>query len=196
MKLCFATNNANKLHEIQSLLGDEFQLLSLKDIECNTDIPEPHPTISENSYEKAQYIWDNYQINCFADDTGLEVFALKKEPGVLSARYAGPQKDANDNMNLLLKNLAKYDNKNARFITIITLVIDGKFKQFEGIVEGQIIGTKKGNHGFGYDPIFVPENQNQTFAEMDMNQKNQFSHRARAFAKLIMYLKETQSQLR
>lgn len=189
MKLCFATNNTNKLNEIQLLLGDEFELMSLKDIGCNTDIPEPHPTIAKNSYEKAQYVWDNYRVNCFADDTGLEVYALKNEPGVLSARYAGIQKDANDNMNLLLKKLASHENKSARFKTIITLVIDGQFQQFEGIVEGQIIQTKKGTQGFGYDPIFIPENQDRTFAEMDMNQKNQFSHRARAFSKLLAHLK-------
>ncbi len=189
MKLCFATNNTNKLSEIQSLLGDELQLVSLQDIGCDVDIPEPYDTIAENSKGKAQFVWDRYGINCFADDTGLEVFALKGEPGVLSARYAGPQKNADDNMNLLLQNLEIHPNKAARFITVITLVIEGTFKQFEGIVEGTIISSKQGGHGFGYDPIFIPENESRTFAEMTLEEKNSFSHRARAFSKLIDYLK-------
>ena len=190
MKLCFATNNVNKLLEIQALLGDEFSLSTLKDIGCEDDIPETRETIAENSSQKAEYVWNNYRIDCFADDTGLEVEALNGEPGVLSARYAGPQRDANDNMTLLLKKLSMQTNRNARFKTVITLVRNGDYKQFEGVVEGTIIFEKRGSFGFGYDPIFMPNGYETTFAEMSLEEKGQLSHRAIAFAKLVAFLKE------
>jgi XTP/dITP diphosphohydrolase len=191
MKLCFATNNLHKLKEIQALLGDQFELVTLKDIGCETDIPEPFETIAENSFAKAKYVWDHYGINCFADDTGLEVAALNGEPGVYSARYAGPQRDSNDNIALLLKKLADKDNREARFVTVITLVINGAYNQFKGIVEGQIISEKRGNEGFGYDPVFVPNGHERTFAEITLEEKSQLSHRARAFAGLVEFLKQS-----
>lgn len=190
MKLCFATNNLHKLEEIQALLGDQFELLTLNDIGCHADIPEPYETIPENSRAKAEYVWKNYGINCFADDTGLEVASLNNEPGVRSARYAGPQRNSEDNIDLLLTNLANQNNHGARFITVITLVLDGAYHQFEGIVEGNIIFEKKGANGFGYDPVFVPEGFDRTFAEMTLPEKSALSHRGRAFAKLVGYLKQ------
>lgn len=190
MKLCFATNNVHKLEEIQALLGDQFDLLTLNDIGCHTDIPEPYETIPENSRAKAEYVWENYGINCFADDTGLEVFSLNYEPGVRSARYAGPQRNSEDNIDMLLTNLANQNNHGARFITVITLVLDGAYHQFEGIVEGNIIFEKRGTNGFGYDPVFVPEGFDKTFAEMTLPEKSALSHRGRAFANLVGYLKQ------
>lgn len=190
MKLCFATNNTNKLAEIQALLGNTFELITLEEIGCTVDIPEPFDTIRENSHEKARYVWENFGVNCFADDTGLEVAALNGEPGVKSARYAGPQRNADDNMDLLLSKLSSKEDRSARFITVITLVIDGVYQEFEGVVNGEIIPDKRGQLGFGYDPIFIPENLEKTFAQMDMEEKSRISHRARAFAKLEKYLKE------
>lgn len=188
MKLCFATNNAHKLEEIQDLLGDSFSLTTLREIGCEEELPETHDTIPENSYEKAEYVWKNYGINCFADDSGLEVEALHGEPGVHSAYYGGPQRDADANMDLLLKNLEGQENLAARFICVITLVMDGEYRQFEGIIEGSISMEKRGSHGFGYNPIFIPEGHNRTFAEMSMQEKSELSHRGRAFEKLRQYL--------
>jgi XTP/dITP diphosphohydrolase len=190
MKLCFATNNNHKLQEVQAVLGDAFSLVTLAEIGCTDDIPETRDTIADNSAQKAEYIWDKYGINCFSDDTGLEVEALNGEPGVLSARYAGAQRNADDNMELLLTKLAELGgNRKARFKTVITLVLDGMYKQFEGIVEGEIISEKRGDQGFGYDPIFLPDGYDRTFAEMTLAEKGQLSHRARAFEKLNAYLK-------
>ncbi len=193
MILCFATNNAHKLAEIQSLLGDDFQLKTLADIGCNEEIPEERPTIAGNSRQKAEYIWEKYGINTFADDTGLEVAALDSEPGVHSAHYAGPQRDASDNIQRVWDRLtdvgAPFPSP-ARFLTVITLVLDGVYHQFEGEVQGTIISEKRGTNGFGYDPVFVPENQPRTFAEMTMAEKSQQSHRARAFTKLVAFLKK------
>lgn len=188
MKLCFATNNIHKLEEIQDMLGQQFTLVTLKDIGCENDIPETRETIAENSSQKAEYVWENFQIDCFSDDTGLEVHSLNGEPGVLSARYAGPQRDSNANMDLLLSRLANHENRNARFKTVITLALNGTFHQFEGIVEGTIIDQKRGDQGFGYDPIFMPTGHNKTFAEMSMAEKAQLSHRSRAFQKLVTFL--------
>ena len=190
MKLCFATNNLHKLKEIQALLGDQFELVTLNDIGCDTEIPEPFETIAENSAAKAKYVWDNFEINCFADDTGLEVTALNGEPGVYSARYAGPQRNSEDNIDLLLHKLADEGDRSARFLTVITLVMDGKYQQFEGTVHGHIIDEKRGSNGFGYDPVFVPEDLSQTFAEMTLEEKSLLSHRARAFAALVGFLKQ------
>ena len=188
IKLCFATNNAHKLEEIQAILGDSFELLSLNDIHCKEELPETGNTLEANSLQKAKYLYDNYQIDCFADDTGLEVQALGGEPGVYSARYAGSQRSHADNINLLLKNLVGITDRSARFRTVITLIQDGRVTQFEGIVNGKIIDELKGTQGFGYDPIFIPEGYNRTFAEMDLSEKGIISHRGRAFQKLVEFL--------
>lgn len=193
MTFCFATNNAHKLAEIQALLGDDFELKTLSEIGCTEEIPEEQPTIAGNSRQKAAYIWEKYGIDTFADDTGLELTALAGEPGVDSAHYAGPQRDANDNMARVWQRLAEIDEilpTRARFLTVITLVQQGVYHQFEGIVEGTIIGKKRGEGGFGYDPIFVPQGQDHTFAEMTMAEKGQMSHRARAFVQLVAFLRE------
>jgi XTP/dITP diphosphohydrolase len=187
-KLCFATNNPHKLQEIQAILGDSFELLSLKDINCTEELPETGSTIEANSLEKAQYVYDHYEVDCFADDSGLEVDALNGEPGVDSAHYAGPQRSHADNINLLLQNLGNQTNRNARFKTVITLVQNGEVHQFEGIIDGKILTSKKGTEGFGYDPVFMPEGFDRTFAEMSLDEKGQISHRARAFQKLITFL--------
>lgn len=188
MKLVFATNNQHKLHEIKHLLEDSFELLSLNDIECFDDIPENQETIEGNASEKAFYIWNKYQLNCFADDTGLEIEALNGEPGVYSARYAGDEKSPEKNIELVLQKMAKIKNRKARFKTVISLVIDGKEVQFEGIVEGTILEKKKGQSGFGYDPIFQPDESQFSFAEMPLGEKNKISHRGRATRKLVEYL--------
>ena len=190
MQLCFATNNKNKVHEIATALGEQFKILSLKDIGCSEELPENQATIEGNSMEKTQYVWDNYRVDCFGDDTGLEVEALGGEPGVYSARYAGPECDASENMNLLLKNLEGKENRQARFKTIITLFLKGKAYQFEGIVQGTIRKELSGAQGFGYDPVFQPEGYDITFAEMSTEQKNEISHRGLAVKKLIMFLKD------
>jgi XTP/dITP diphosphohydrolase len=188
MKLVFATNNPNKLKELQALLGEKFRLLGLKDIGCNEDIPEDQPTLEGNARQKAFYVYEKYGYSCFADDTGLEVEALNGEPGVYSARYAGAEKDSNANMNKLLREMAKINNRKARFRTVISLVINGEEKQFEGIAEGEITRGKSGASGFGYDPVFMPEGYTKTFAEMDLHEKNRISHRGRAVQKLIQHL--------
>ena len=191
MKLVFATNNRHKLEELQAILGNSFELLSLKDIGCNEEIPEDYSTLEENARQKAFFIYEKYGYPCFADDTGLEIKALNGEPGVLSARYAGESKDSQANMDKVLAKLKNKTNRNARFRTVISLVIDGNEQMFEGIVDGEIISEKKGNTGFGYDPIFLPNGFQKTFAEMSLNEKNQISHRARAVQKLTDYLKST-----
>lgn len=190
MELVFATNNQHKLQELQAILGNEIKLLSLKDINCLDDIPEEQPTLEGNASQKAFYVYDNYGYNCFADDTGLEIDALGGEPGVYSARYAGMEKDAEANMKKVLQKLAKINNRKARFRTVISLVIDGDEKQFEGAVEGEILKEKKGKAGFGYDPIFQPGGLTSSFAEMDLADKNKISHRGRAVQKLVAYLKQ------
>ena len=191
MKLVFETNNRHKLEELQAILGNSFELLSLKDIGCNEEIPEDYSTLEENARQKAFFIYEKYGYPCFADDTGLEIKALNGEPGVLSARYAGESKDSQANMDKVLAKLKTKTNRNARFRTVISLVIDGNEQMFEGIVDGEIISEKKGNTGFGYDPIFLPNGFQKTFAEMSLNEKNQISHRARAVQKLTDYLKST-----
>lgn len=187
--LCFATNNAHKLEEIQAILGESFDLLSLKDINCNEELPETGDTLEANSLQKAQYLYDHYQVNCFADDSGLEVNALGGEPGVYSARYAGEQRSHPDNINLLLKNLSGKSDRSAQFRTVITLIQNGEISQFEGAIKGQIIEDLRGTDGFGYDPIFMPEGSERTFAEMSLEEKGKISHRAKAFEKLVDYLK-------
>jgi len=185
MKLIFATQNENKAKEIQKLMPEDIEILSLKDIHCFDDIPETAATLEGNAQLKARFIAEKYKVNCFADDTGLEIEALNNEPGVYSARYAGEQKNSNDNMNLVLEKLASQENRKARFRTSICLIIDGKEAMFEGIVEGEIRTEKSGNDGFGYDPIFEPEKCGKTFAEMSMEEKNKRSHRGRAFEKMV-----------
>ena len=187
-KLCFATNNAHKLEEIQAILGDSFELLSLKDLNCTEELPETGNTLEANSLQKAQYLYDHYQVNCFADDSGLEVNSLGGEPGVDSAHYAGPQRSHADNVNLLLKNLSDTTDRSAQFRTVITLIQNGEVSQFEGIIKGQIITNLRGSAGFGYDPIFVPEGYTATFAEMSLTEKGKISHRAKAFGKLVAFL--------
>jgi len=188
MELVFATNNSNKLKEIQAILGNRFKILSLKQIGCHEDIPEEQPTLEGNARQKACFVYNKYGYNCFADDTGLEVDALNGAPGVYSARYAGAEKNAQANMNKLLQQMAKINNRNARFRTVISLVINGDEKQFEGIVKGEITREKRGGSGFGYDPAFLPEGFTKTFAEMNPEEKNIISHRGRAVQKLIRYL--------
>ncbi|AHW59601.1 deoxyribonucleotide triphosphate pyrophosphatase [Draconibacterium orientale] len=190
MKLVFATNNKHKLEELQAILGDHYTLLSLKDIDCFDEIPEEQPTLEGNASQKAYYIYDKFGMNCFADDTGLEIEALNGEPGVFSARYAGEDKNSEANMNKVLDKLAKINEREARFRTVISLVIDGEEKQFEGIVNGEILKEKRGDSGFGYDPIFKPKGFDQSFAEMGLEDKNKISHRGRAVQKLVDYLKK------
>lgn len=188
IKLILATNNSHKVEEIQHFLGDKFELLTLNQIGFEGDIDETGTTLSENSQIKAEFIYQKYQQNCLADDSGLEVFSINNEPGVYSARYAGKHRSHEDNMNLLLENLVDKADPSAQFRTVITLIIDGKINQFEGIVKGKIISEKRGNQGFGYDPIFVPDGYERTFAEMTLDEKSSLSHRTRAIQKMIEFL--------
>ena len=190
MNLVFATHNHNKAKEIQSLVPKEIKIITLDEIQCFEEIHETETTLEGNAQLKSQYIADQFGLNCFADDTGLEIEALNGEPGVYSAGYAGDARDADQNMNLVLNKLEHEKNRNARFRTVIALFWEGKMHLFEGIVNGKIITEKKGRDGFGYDPIFVPENETRTFAEMTLTEKNQYSHRARALQKMIDFLKE------
>jgi len=190
MKLIFATNNKHKLEEISKALNSKFNLLSLSDIGFKEEIPETHETLEENSREKAEYIYSRFKINVFADDTGLEIDALNGEPGVYSARYAGEHCSFTDNMNKVLEKLENNTNRTAKFRTVITLILDGKEYQFEGIVEGEITKTKHGIEGFGYDPIFRPNGYKETFAEMSIELKNKISHRGLAVKKLIEFLEK------
>ena len=190
MKLVFATNNPNKIKELQSILGDKFQILSLKNIGCFDDIPETCNTLEGNASQKSFYVYNKYKINCFADDTGLQIEALNGEPGVYSARYAGSDNNSVANMQKALSKLNGINNRKAFFRTVISLIIDGKETQFEGIVRGNILEAPRGNSGFGYDPIFQPEGYTTTFAEMDLTEKNKISHRGRAVKKLVEFLNE------
>ena len=190
MKLVFATQNENKAQEIQSLLPEYFKILTLKDIKCFDDIAETADTLEGNSLIKASFISETYNLNCFADDTGLEIESLDFRPGVHSARYAGPDKSAAANIDKVLSELEGKTKRNAQFRTIITLILNSSTFTFEGIVHGEIILEKRGENGFGYDPIFVPEGALKTFAEMTLTEKNQYSHRARAFQKMIVFLSE------
>jgi XTP/dITP diphosphohydrolase len=189
IKLVFATNNKNKIKEIKQLLNNSLELLSLEDIGCLEDIPETADTIEGNAIQKAQYVYEKYGYNCFADDTGLEIDALNGEPGVYSARYAGEQKNAEDNMMKVLTKLQDVENRSAQFKTVIALIVDGKVTCFEGIVKGEITTERSGNEGFGYDPIFKPKGYDVSYAEMSLELKNEISHRAIATKKLIQFLK-------
>ncbi len=188
MELIFATHNQNKVKEINAVLPSNIQLQSLNDLNFMDDIPETAETLEGNALIKARAIYNQFHRNCFADDTGLEVEALEGAPGVYSARYAGKQKKADDNIEKLLRNLKDYDNTNAQFRTVIALIYNQQEYLFEGIVKGDILREKKGSNGFGYDPVFRPENHFQSFAQLSMKQKNKISHRGRAFEKLIDFL--------
>ncbi len=202
MKIVFATNNQHKLQEIRDILGSQYEVVSLKEIGCEADIPETGSTLEENALQKAQYIYDHYHVSCFADDTGLEVEALNGAPGVHSARYAeGTDHDSEANMSKLLRELNGKENRKARFRTVISYIEKQdvcpcgctsikKIHQFEGIVNGSIATEKHGTEGFGYDPIFVPEGYDKSFAELGEEIKNGISHRARAVTKLAEYLKK------
>ncbi len=187
-KFVFATNNAHKLKEVAAIVGHQIELLSLEDIGCHDDIPETSNTLEGNALQKAKYVYERYHIDCFADDTGLEVEALDGAPGVYSARYAGEGHNSEENIRKLLHELEGKDNRKARFRTVFALIINGKEHLFEGIVKGEIIATKRGTSGFGYDPVFVPEGFTQTFAEMSDAQKNKISHRAIGVNKLCKFL--------
>ena len=188
MQLVFATNNNNKIKEVQALIPEHIKLLSLHDIGCFEDIPETQNTIEGNAVQKAEYIKKHYGYDCFADDTGLEVDALNGAPGVYSARYAGEQKNAEDNMAKLLKELNGNEHRNAQFKTVIALHLNNNMHTFTGICKGEITTTKNGEKGFGYDPIFKPADYNQTFAEMDLELKNTIGHRGKAIAQLVAFL--------
>lgn len=189
-KLVFATNNLHKLTEIKAILGEQIEILSLNDINCHVDIPETADTLEGNSKMKAEYIYQHYHLDCFADDTGLEVKALNGAPGVFSARYAGEGHDSQANMKKLLEHLKGKTSREAQFRTAICLIENGEEHLFEGLVKGKIIEEKRGEAGFGYDPVFVPDGYDKTFAELGEDIKNQISHRARAVKKLCDYLKK------
>jgi XTP/dITP diphosphohydrolase len=188
LKLIFATNNQHKVEEIRSLVGNSLNIITLLEAGIDIDIPEPYNTLEENASCKSKTIFEMTKTNCFSEDTGLEVIALNGEPGVNSARYAGTNRSFDANIEKLLTNLAGKGDRNARFRTIISLLIDGTETLFEGICDGQIISEKRGEQGFGYDPVFIPTGANKTFAEMNMNEKNQFSHRKKATQKLVAFL--------
>jgi XTP/dITP diphosphohydrolase len=188
MKLIFATNNQHKVDEIRAVIGNKIELMTLHEAGIDIDIPEPHDTLEANATEKSTVIYNLTGINCFSEDTGLEVKALNGEPGVKSARYAGEGRSFDKNIEKLLHNLAGKSDRSAQFRAVISLIIDGKETQFEGICEGRIIEEKKGTEGFGYDPVFIPVGSNKTFAEMDLSEKTKYSHRARAVEKLVAFL--------
>ena len=188
-ELIFATNNLHKLSEIQAIIGDDFVIKSLQQIGCTEDIPETSPTLEGNALLKAQYVYDTFGNNCFADDTGLEIEFLDGRPGVFSARYATDGHDFEANIDKVLEELSGVENRKARFRTVIALILGGSVHYFEGIVDGKIITERKGIKGFGYDPVFLPDGYDQTFAEMPLSEKNIISHRARAVSKLVEFLR-------
>jgi XTP/dITP diphosphohydrolase len=189
MKIVFATNNPNKLKEIQSLMPAGIEIISLKDIGCTEDIPETGETLEANAFQKARYLKEHYGYDCFADDTGLEVEALNGAPGVYSARYAGPERSAEANMAKILTELDGKENRKAQFRTAVALILNGEEHLFDGKVEGHISEDKQGEEGFGYDPIFLPENNLRSFAQMSMSEKGAISHRGRAVRKLVDFLR-------
>ncbi|MDR7129971.1 XTP/dITP diphosphohydrolase [Algoriphagus sp. 4150] len=188
MKICFATNNPKKIEEVKAALGGTFEIVSLKDIGCSVELPETGDTLEHNAFQKARYVKEHFGVDCFADDTGLEVDALQGEPGVYSGRYAGePRSDAR-NIDLLLKNLENASVRTARFKTVIALLLDGEEYKFEGVAEGEILDKRTGNGGFGYDPIFRPKGYLKSFAELSLTEKNAISHRGKAVSELIAFL--------
>ncbi|MDI1323822.1 MAG: non-canonical purine NTP diphosphatase [Algoriphagus sp.] len=188
MKICFATNNSKKIEEVKAALGSNFEIVSLQDIGCHEELPETGNTLNHNAFQKARFVKENYGVDCFADDTGLEVETLNGTPGVYSGRYAGEPRSDERNIDLLLKNLKGKEDRKARFRTVIALILDGKEYDFEGIASGEIIEEKIGGGGFGYDPIFRPDGFSRTFAELTMEEKNEISHRGKAVKALIEFL--------
>jgi len=188
MKICFATNNPKKIEEVKAALGDSFEIVSLKDIGCSAELPETGDTLEHNAFQKAKYVKEHFGVDCFADDTGLEVDALEGEPGVYSGRYAGEPRSDERNIDLLLKNLENSSIRTARFKTVIALLLGDDAYKFEGIAEGEILKTRTGNGGFGYDPVFSPKGYTQSFAELTMAEKNAISHRGKAVSELIAFL--------
>lgn len=194
MRLCFATNNEHKLTEVRALLPASIELVSLQDIGCHEELPETQDTLTGNARQKAEYVWEKYRTACFADDTGLEVNALDGAPGVYSARYAGPQRSAADNMAKLLQDLPPSADRSAQFRTVIALVLPtGEWQEFHGVVDGHIVEEARGQAGFGYDPIFQPSGHTATFAQMSAEQKNSLSHRGRAVVQLMEFLAKRES---
>lgn len=187
-RLVFVTNNTNKVAEVSRQLGNDYTFLSLADINCHEDIAETSPTIPGNAQQKARYVFEKYGVNCFSEDTGLEVDALGGAPGVLTARYAGPDRDAKANMQKVLKEMEDKADRKARFRTVICLIQDGKETLFEGVCEGNIAGRLRGTQGFGYDPIFIPNGSSETFGQMGFTAKKNHSHRAKAVQKLVDFL--------
>lgn len=196
MKIVFATNNKHKLEEIRRIFEGIHEVVSLEEIRCHDDIPEDHDTLQENALQKARYVKEHYGYDCFADDTGLEIEALNNRPGVYSARFAGPARSAEDNMKKVLEEMAGETNRKAQFRTVIALLMNGKEYLFEGSVSGEILKEKHGSTGFGYDPIFQPDGYTRSFAEMEMDEKNQISHRGRALQKLTVFLKNEAGEMR
>lgn len=190
MKICFATNNSKKIEEVKAALGSDFEIVSLQEIGCNEELPETGDTLDHNAFQKARFVKENYGVDCFADDTGLEVEALNGDPGVYSGRYAGEPRSDERNIELLLKNLGGKENRKARFRTVIALILEEKEYAFEGIASGEILKGKIGGGGFGYDPIFRPDGYTQTFAELSLVEKNQISHRGKAVKALIEFLSD------
>jgi len=190
MKICFATNNSKKIEEVKAALGQDFEIVSLQEIGCREELPETGDTLEHNAFQKARYVKENYGVDCFADDTGLEVDALEGAPGVYSGRFAGEPRSDERNINLLLSKMEGKENRKARFKTVIALILNGKEYQFDGIAEGEILFSRKGNGGFGYDPIFQPNGFEKTFAELSLEEKNQISHRGKAVKDLISFLSQ------
>ncbi|WP_291913005.1 RdgB/HAM1 family non-canonical purine NTP pyrophosphatase [Chitinophaga sp. CB10] len=192
MKLIFATNNENKVREFKSLVGDQFEIVTLLQAGIDVDIPEPHDTLEANAREKSVTIHRMTGANSFGEDTGLEIAALNGAPGVLSARYAGEHKSTNDNIRRVLEEMEGKADRSAQFRTVISLILNNKEYQFEGVCKGRITTEVKGSKGFGYDPIFIPDGADKVFAEMELSEKNQYSHRAKAFQKFVAFLKDLQ----
>lgn len=188
MKICFATNNSKKIEEVKAALGSDFQIVSLQEINCNEELPETGDTLNYNAFEKARFVKSNYGVDCFADDTGLEVDALNGAPGVYSGRFAGEPRSDERNINLLLEKMAGENDRKARFRTVIALILDGNEYAFEGTAEGEILSEKVGLGGFGYDPVFKPNGFDKTFAELTLDEKNEISHRGKAVKALIAFL--------
>ena len=190
MKIVFATNNLNKLREIKALMPSNIEIVGLSDIGCSEEIPETGATLEANAFQKANYVKEHYGYDCFSDDSGLEIESLNGEPGVYSARYAGPEKNAQANMTKILNQLKGVKNRNAQFRTVIALILEGEKILFEGKAIGTISEKEQGEEGFGYDPIFIPENETRSFAQMTMKEKGEISHRGKAVRKLISFLTE------
>ncbi|MCH6235314.1 non-canonical purine NTP diphosphatase [Cognataquiflexum rubidum] len=189
MKICFATNNKKKIEEVKSALGEDFTIVSLEEIGCREELPETGDTLEHNAFQKARYVKDHYGVDCFADDTGLEVAALNGAPGVYSGRFAGEPRSDERNVDLLLSKMEAKDNRKARFRTVIALILNGEEHAFDGIAEGEIIQQRIGTGGFGYDPVFVPNGFKKTFAELTLEEKNSISHRGKAVKALVNFLK-------